>query len=91
VSRAEKLGLVAAALPGLTALVALVFTWMSVEGTQTQLRIAEQGQITNRFNAAIHNLGSDSPDVRQGGIHALQRIMQDSPRDQSAIVSVLTA
>ncbi|GHF36032.1 hypothetical protein GCM10018783_00340 [Streptomyces griseosporeus] len=90
-SRAERLGLVAAALPGLTALVALVFTWMSVEGTRAELRIAEQGQITNRFNAAIRNLGSDSADVRLGGIHGLERIMQDSPRDQPTIVSVLSA
>jgi uncharacterized protein YjbI with pentapeptide repeats len=80
-----------AALPGLTALVALLFTWMSVGQTRSELRIAEQGQITNRFNAAINNLGSASEDVRLGGIHALQRIMYDSARDQPAIVSVLSA
>ncbi|MGW7045562.1 pentapeptide repeat-containing protein [Streptomyces avermitilis] len=80
-----------AALPGLTALVALLFTWMSVDQVRTELRIAEQGQITNRFNAAIQNLGSQSIDVRLGGIYALQRIMRDSARDQPAIVSVLSA
>lgn len=80
-----------AALPGLTALVALFFTWMSVEQTQTELRIAEQGQITSRFNAAVGNLGSDPVDVRLGGIYALQRIMQDSSRDQPTVVSVLSA
>ncbi|AWT47349.1 hypothetical protein DMT42_37355 [Streptomyces actuosus] len=90
-SRAERISLVAAALPGLTALVALVFTWMSVEGTRAEVQIAEQGQITNRFNAAVRNLGSDSADVRLGGIHGLQRIMQDSARDQPTIVSVLSA
>ncbi|WP_330301696.1 MULTISPECIES: pentapeptide repeat-containing protein [unclassified Streptomyces] len=87
----QRLSLLAAALPGLTALVALLFTWMSVGQTRSELRIAEQGQITNRFNAAINNLGSGSEDVRLGGIHALQRIMQDSPRDQPTIVSVLSA
>jgi hypothetical protein len=30
-------------------------------------------------------------DVRLGGIYALQRIMQDSPRDQSTVVAVLCA
>ncbi|MFJ5779850.1 pentapeptide repeat-containing protein [Streptomyces sp. NPDC093094] len=80
-----------AALPGLTALVALLFTWMSVGQTRTELRIAEQGQITNRFNTAIGNIGSKSVDTRLGGIYALQRIMQDSARDQPAIVSVLCA
>ena len=80
-----------AALPGLTALVALLFTWLSVGQTRTELRIAEQGQITNRFNSAINNLGSGSVDVRLGGIYALQRIMQDSTRDQPVIISVLSA
>jgi uncharacterized protein YjbI with pentapeptide repeats len=83
--------LLVAALPGLTALVALLFTWMSVDQARTELRIAQQGQITNRFTAAINNLGSNSEDVRLGGIYALQRIMLDSARDQPTILSVLSA
>jgi len=83
--------LLVAALPGLTALVALLFTWLSVDQSRTELRIAQQGQITNRFTAAINNLGSNSEDVRLGGIYALQRIMLDSARDHPAIVSVLSA
>ncbi|MFD9320063.1 pentapeptide repeat-containing protein [Streptomyces sp. NPDC060053] len=75
----------------MTALVALLFTWVSVEQSRTELRIAQQGQITNRFTAAINNLGSNSEDVRLGGIYALQRIMLDSARDHPAIVSVLSA
>ncbi|MGV9277762.1 pentapeptide repeat-containing protein [Streptomyces griseosporeus] len=80
-----------AALPGLAALGALLSTLMSIEQARGELQIAEQRQITDRYNAAVRNLGSDSGDVRQGGIHALQRIMQDSKRDQPAVVSVLTA
>ncbi|MFK0050439.1 pentapeptide repeat-containing protein [Streptomyces sp. NPDC090741] len=76
--------LTAATLPGLAAVVALLFTWREV-------RVAEQGQLTSRFNDAITNLGSQSLDVRFGGIYALERIMQDSPRDQPRIVSVLSA
>jgi uncharacterized protein YjbI with pentapeptide repeats len=74
----------AATLPGLAAVFALLFTWREV-------RVAEQGQLTSRFNDAITNLGSQSLDVRFGGIYALERIMQDSPRDQPWIVSVLSA
>ncbi|WP_185094902.1 pentapeptide repeat-containing protein [Streptomyces sp. PanSC19] len=73
-----------AVLPGLAAVVALLFTWREV-------RVAEQGQLTSRFNDAITNLGSPSLDVRFGGIYALERIMQDSPRDQPRIVQVLSA
>ncbi|MEU0372729.1 pentapeptide repeat-containing protein [Streptomyces sp. NPDC006283] len=87
----EWFGLVAVSLPGLAALAALLFTGMQVGQANKELRISEQGQITNRFNAAITNLGSDSLDVRLGGIYGLERIMQDSPRDRATVVSVLTA
>src|SRR5262245_27391468 len=66
------------ALPGLAAFIALIFAWVSINATNDQLQLAEQGQITDRYNAAITNLGSPSVDVRLGGIYALQRIMQDS-------------
>ena len=87
----QMVALIAASLPGLAALGALLFTWMQVGQASKELRISEHGQITNRFNAAIENLGSPSLDVRLGGIYALQRIMQDSVRDQPTVVSVLAA
>ena len=67
------------ALPGLAAVIALIFTYTAVRATGAQVQLSEQGQITDRYNAAITNLGSSSVDVRLGGIYALQRIMQDSP------------
>ncbi|WP_344072883.1 pentapeptide repeat-containing protein [Streptomyces crystallinus] len=78
-------------LPGIAAVAALLFTWLQVGQTGKELRIAEKGQITTRFNTAIGNLGSDSMDVRLGGVYALERIMKDSAADQPAVVSVLTA
>jgi uncharacterized protein YjbI with pentapeptide repeats len=78
-------------LPGLAAVIALIFTSLSIRATDAQLQITEQGQITDRYNAAISNLGSPSVDVRLGGIYALQRIMQDSFRDQPTVVAVLCA
>ncbi len=57
--------------------------------TRQQLSIAEQGQITDRYNAAITNLDSRSIELRLGGIYALQRLMQVSPADQPAVVAVL--
>jgi uncharacterized protein YjbI with pentapeptide repeats len=87
----QWVGLVAVSLPGFAALAALLFTWRQVGQASTELRISEQGQITNRYNAAINNLGSQSIDVRLGGMYALQRIMQDSTRDHPTVVSVLSA
>jgi hypothetical protein len=86
------------ALPGIAAVIALIFTFASVQAvrgelqvTRGQLSIAAQGQITDRFNAAIANLGSSSIDVRLGGIYALQRVMTDSRRDQYTVIQVLAA
>ena len=87
--------IIATALPGLAALIALIFTWQSInattDATNRQLRVTGQGQVTDRYNAAITHLGDSSVDVRLGGIYALQRIMQDSSRDQTTVVAVLCA
>jgi hypothetical protein len=75
----------------LAALAALLFTGLSLQQTRAQNGIAQQGQITDRYNNAVTNLGSSSMDQRIGGIYALQRIMQDSARDQDTIVRILSA
>ena len=87
----DRMQSVGTLLVGLAASGALIFSALSLNATHDQLQIAEQGQITDRYNAAITNLGSASIDVRLGGIYALQRIMRDSPSDQSTVVAVLCA
>jgi uncharacterized protein YjbI with pentapeptide repeats len=87
----DWIAITATALPGIAALVALIFASLSVRATNDQLQIAQQGQITDRYNAAITNLGSSSIDIRLGGIYALQRLMQDSPRDRNTVIAVLCA
>jgi hypothetical protein len=72
------------------ALVAVYFTWRRV-------RVAEQGHLTDRYSKAIELLGAADKDgnpnveVRLGAIYALERIAQDSARDQWTIMEVLTA
>lgn len=79
----------------LIALGALVFTGVSVMQTGRQNTqqddLAAQGQITDRYTAAVDQIGSPTLDVRLGGIYALERIMLDSPADQPTIVEVLSA
>src|ERR1700730_13427594 len=94
----DWVAIAASSLPGLAAAIALIFTGLQVhatngqlQATKNQLQITEQGQITDRYNAAIANLGSTSIDIRQGGIYALQRLMQDSPRDQPTVIAELCA
>ena len=57
----------------------------------SEVDVTRQGQLTDRFNVAVGNLGDDADEVRLGGIFALRRIMEDSPRDQPAVVDVLSA
>ncbi|WP_245727892.1 pentapeptide repeat-containing protein [Streptomyces vietnamensis] len=87
----QRLSLLVASLPGIAAVIALIFTWVSVGQAKEQLRVSEQGQITDRFNAAIVNLDSKTMDLRLGGVYGLQQIMRDSPRDQPTVISVLSA
>ncbi|MFF1399375.1 pentapeptide repeat-containing protein [Streptomyces sp. NPDC058287] len=66
-----------------------VQTRQANEQARDDRALAKEGQITDRYTAAVANLGEDKMDVRLGGIYALQRITQDSPRDQSTIANVL--
>jgi hypothetical protein len=42
------------ALPGLAAVIALIFTSLAIRATGDQLQIAEQGQITGRYKRRHH-------------------------------------
>ena len=63
----------------------------TAEATMQNVRVAEEGQITERFTRAIQQLGDEKVAIRLGGIYALERIAKDSPRDHWQIVEVLTA
>ncbi len=58
---------------------------------QEQVRLAQEGQVTERFTRAIEHLGDDRLEVRLGGIYALERIARDSEKDHWTIMEVLTA
>jgi hypothetical protein len=64
---------------------------LGVYFTFRQLRIARQGQVTDRFTRAVDQLGSKSEDVQLGGIYALQQISRDSHEERSAIHEILAA
>jgi uncharacterized protein YjbI with pentapeptide repeats len=85
-------------LGGVVLLVGAYFTYRQVLNSREQLahsreqlQIAQQGQITERFTRAMDQLGHAQPDVRLGGIYALERIARDSSADRVTIGEVLTA
>ncbi|WP_078897362.1 pentapeptide repeat-containing protein [Streptomyces rimosus] len=82
----------------LASVVAVLSLWFSHRQVDNQLRISRdelsttrEGQITERYTAAVGQLGEDSVDVRLGGIYALQRNMEDFPRDHPTIANVLAS
>jgi uncharacterized protein YjbI with pentapeptide repeats len=58
---------------------------------RAQQRLAEQGQVTDRFATAIGQLDSGKLEIRLGGVYALERLIHDSPADKSKIIQVLSA
>lgn len=76
---------------GLALLSGLYFTYQNVKTAQDNLRVTEQGKLTERFSKAVELLGSDKLDVRLGGIYALERIARDSQKDHWTVMEVLTA
>lgn len=65
-------------------LLGVYFTWRN-------FRLAQEGQITQRFNDAIEHFGSDKAEVRLGGIYALARIARDSPKDHISVMHVFSS
>ena len=72
----------------------LYLGWLRVKAAQETVRVAEEGQITERFTRAIEQLGQEGEGnmaIRLGGIYALERIAKDSEKDHGPIMEVLTA
>lgn len=65
--------------------------------TWQNIKIAQEGQITDRFTKAVDQLGAvdtkgeKNVEVRLGGIYALARIADQSKRDHMPIMNVLCA
>ncbi len=72
-------------LGGAAFLVGGFFTWQSLKVAQENLKVSQEGQITDRFAKAIEQLGAVDAksgkkklEVRLGGIYALERIANES-------------
>ena len=76
---------------GLLVLVGMYWTSRRVLAAEKTVRVAEEGQITERFTRAIAQLGEKEMAIRLGGIYALERIAKDSEKDHGPIMEVLTA
>ncbi|MGK7896975.1 MAG: pentapeptide repeat-containing protein [Xenococcus sp. (in: cyanobacteria)] len=69
--------------------IALVFNYYS---TQEDQRLTQERLFTDRFSKAVEQLGREKDEtVRIGGIYALERIANDSPKDYWTIMEILTS
>jgi hypothetical protein len=69
---------------------------VQLRNAQAQLDLTRQGQITERFESAIAQLGAADDgnprlEVRLGGIYALEQIAKDSTEYYGPVIEVLTA
>ncbi len=87
----ESRGTLGQILSGVAVLTGLIFAWQQLGQTSDNLRVSQEGQITDRFSRAVDQLGSDDLTARLGGVYALERIARDSPRDYGPVMEVLTA
>src|SRR5215472_8488533 len=76
---------------GVTAAVAAAAAWIALLRHFAQTEADRQRRITESFSKAVEQLGSDKLEVRLGGIYALERISQESPRDYWTVMETLTA
>ncbi|KKG13800.1 hypothetical protein EO98_12850 [Methanosarcina sp. 2.H.T.1A.6] len=58
---------------------------------QDNLKVSQEGQITERFTRAIDQLGNKKMEIRLGGVYALERIANESEKDYWPIMRILAA
>ena len=82
----------------ITAIVAvgsLIGTAVSISETSDNAandrQLQQRGQASDRYLKAVEQLAAPTPDLRLGGIYALDQLYNDSPLDTAQIVSVLLA
>ena len=59
--------------------------------TQANLKVSQEGRITEHFTRAIDQLGNPAIEIRLGGIYALERIANESEKDYWPIMEIFTA
>jgi uncharacterized protein YjbI with pentapeptide repeats len=84
-------------LGGIAVAISLYYTWRRLNIAENELKVSQQGQITERFTRAVNQLGAldnngdHALEIRLGGIYALERISKESDEDYWPIMEILTA
>ncbi|QXE36454.1 pentapeptide repeat-containing protein [Streptomyces sp. GMY02] len=89
--RWQRYTAIATALPTVPALLALAFTTVTISQANDMLKLTERGQVGSTYNETVAQLGDESINVRISTIYAIQRIMRESPKEQPALMEVLSS
>jgi uncharacterized protein YjbI with pentapeptide repeats len=63
----------------------------TLESTRQQLRLTEQGQVTDRYTRAVEQLGHEKAPVRLGALYSLERLAQNNSDYRETVVDVFCA
>nr|WP_321409321.1 hypothetical protein [uncultured Carboxylicivirga sp.] len=73
----------------------LILNKRRTQALEKQVSIAEDSNVTDRFQKAIEHLAHKNPSVRQGGIHSLGRIASESIKkdnqDWKLVIDILSS
>lgn len=78
-------------LGGLAILGTVYYNSKTADYNSKTVRLQENGQLTDRINKAVEQLGNVSPSVQLGGIHQLGRIATDSDEERLPILHILAS
>lgn len=76
---------------GIAVLYGVYQSWQRITIAEDNLKVSQEGQITERFTRAIDQLGNKKMEIRLGGIYSLERISTESDKDYWPIVEILNA
>jgi uncharacterized protein YjbI with pentapeptide repeats len=83
------------AIVGGAVLFGVLFTWQQQQVTSRQLAdqlvLTRQGQVGERFSRAVGQIGSDSIDVRLGGLYELEQLAHQAADRRLATIEVVAA
>jgi hypothetical protein len=64
---------------------------LSLFAAQQTFRLTQEGQFSDRYTKALSLLGEPQPELRLGGIFALERLARQSTEDDGPMIDVLAA
>jgi hypothetical protein len=59
--------------------------------SRNQLKLSEQGLVTDRYTKAVEQLGHEKAPVRLGALYSLEHLAQDNPQYRQTVVDVVCA